>query len=243
METTSNTNDTADRFAAKLKDKMLEATENKSDVMKKTPIVSNNSVGKKGDKSKVVQSRKHSVKSSLVKPLHIAKGEKLKEVERLLEDFLKQTLPEKGNKRESHTSQSETKMTKQEKRERRRIARAMRESLKDIQTPKRIVLGFSCVVKKINRNAIKAVIVDPQIPQNLLQILQPLALGKSLPVIGIENLGLLTKNVLGFKVSALGLCDHQQSCSQYSKLLANVLEMDISETREQSCHYQKATLD
>jgi len=243
MEATSKSNDTVDSSAAKVEDNMLEATEKKSDVKEKTSIVAINSMGKKGEKSKVVQSRKHSVKSSLVKPLHIARGEKLKEVEKLLKDFLKQTLPEKGYKKEAQTSQSETKMTKQEKRERRRIARAMRESLKDFQAPKRIVLGFSCVVKKIKRSAIKAVLVDPQLPQNLLQILHPPAVGKSLPVIGIENLGLLTKNVLGFKVSALGLCDHQKSCSLYSKLLANVLEMDTSETREQSCHYQKTKLD
>ena len=246
MEATSKINGTADEYAAKVKDKMLNATEKKSDVKEKTPIVANNSKGKKGDKSKVVQSRKHSVKSSL-KPLHIAKGEKLKEVENVLEDFLKQTLSEKGNKREAQTRQSETKMTKQEKREqnreKRRIERAKRESLKDFQAPTSIVLGFSCVVKKINRSAIKAVLVDPQLPRNLLQILHPLALGKSLPVIGIENLGLLTKNVLGFKVSALGLCDHQKSCSLYSKLLANVLEMNSSETREQNYHYQKTTLD
>ena len=150
-------------------DERMEATE-KSDPKEKkqTP-------GKKAEKSKVVQSRKHSVRSSLVKPLHIVQGGKVEEIERLLEDFLKETLPEKGNEEATDQIQTETKMSKQEKRdknrERRRIARAKRESLKDFQAPKPIVLGFSCVVKKMNRDAVKAVLVDPQFPQNLLQIL------------------------------------------------------------------------
>jgi len=230
--------------SANAKDKKLEATEEKSDAKEKKPTVPTNSMGKKGDKSKVVQSRKHSVKSFIVKPLHIAKGGK---VEELLEEFLKQTLPEKGTKEEEHTSKSETRMTQQDKkdenRERRRIARAKRESLKDFQAPKSIVLGFSCVVKKINRDAIKAVLVDPQFPQNLLQILHPLALDNSLPVIRIENLGPLTKNILGFKVSALGLCDHPKSCSLYSKLLESVLGVDTSKICAHNFPYQKTKLE
>merc|ERR550519_13483 len=193
---------------------------------------------KKGEKSKVVQSRKHSVRSSLVKPLHIVQGGKVEEIERLLEDFLKETLPEKGNKEEATDQiQTESKMSKQEKREknreRRRIARAKRESLKDFQAPMQIVFGFSCVVKKINRNVVKAVLVDPELPQNLLQILHPLALQNSLPVIGIVNLGQLTKKVMGFKVSTLGLCDHSKPYSLYSKLLANVMEVDSCKTSAQ----------
>ena len=150
-------------------------------------------------------------------------------------------------KEKEHKSKSVPKMTKQDKkdenRERRRIARAKRESLKDFQAPKSIVLGFSCVVKKINRNAIKAVLVDPQLPQNLLQILHPLALRNSLPVIGIENLGLLTKNILGFKVSSLGLSDYPKSCSLYSKLLESVLEVETCKTPAHNFQYQKTKLE
>ena len=224
----------------------METTEQKSDTVEKKPTMQT-SMGKKGDKSKVVQSRKHSVRSTLVKPLHIAKGVKVKEIERLLEDLLMQTLSIKETKEDSSTIQTETRLTKQDKgdknRERRRIARAKRESLKDFQAPKCIIFGFSCVLKKINSNTVKAVLVDPHLPQNLLQILHPLALEKSIPIIGLEKLGLLTKQVLGFKVSALGLCDHPKSYGLYSKLLESILEVDTCQTSAQYCHYQKTNLE
>ena len=228
-------------------DERMETTE-KSDLKEKKTIMQNPTTVKKAEKSKVVQSRKHSVRSSLVKPLHIIEGGKVEEIERLLEDFLKETWPEKENKGEAaDQNQTESKMTKQEKkdknREKRRIARAKRESLKDFQAPKRIVLGFSCVVKKINGNAVKAVFVDPELPKNLLQILHPLALQNSLPVIGIDNLGMLTKKILGFKVRALGLSDHSKSCSPYSKLLESVLEVDSCQTFALNVQYQKTKLE
>ena len=242
MDVTEMENKANDDIKDGAQDERMEATE-KSD-----PKEKKQTTGKKGEKSKVVQSRKHSVRSSLVKPLHIVQGGKVEEIERLLEDFLKETLPEKGNKEEdSDQIQTETKMSKQEKRdknrERRRIARAKRESLKDFQAPKQIVFGFSCVVKKINRNVVKAVLVDPELPQNLLQILHPLALQNSIPVIGIANLGQLTKKVLGFKVSTLGLGDHSKPYSLYSKLLANVLEVDSCKTSTQTVQYQKTKLE
>ena len=234
-------------WPAETQDERMETTD-KSALKEKKPIAPNLTTCKKAEKNKVVQSRKHSVRSSLVKPLLIVEGGKVEVINRLLEDLLKKTVPEKGVKEEvAYPLQTEAKMTKQEKRgqnrERRRIARAKRESLKDFQAPKPIVLGFSCVVKKMNRDAVKAVLVDSQFPQNLLQILQPLALQKSLPVIGVGNLGLLTKKVLGFKVSALGLCDHSKSCSLYSKLLESVLEVDTCKTSAQNCHYQKTKLE
>merc|ERR1712130_871887 len=109
-------------------------------------------------------------------------------------------------------------MGRDHNRERRRIAKAKREGLKDFEEPKSIVLGFSCVVKKINRSAVKAVLVDPQLPHNLLQILHSLALANNLPIIGVQDLRFSTKKILGFKVNILGLCDHSKYCSLYNKL-------------------------
>ena len=108
-----------------------------------------------------------------------------------------------------------------------------------------MIFGFSCVVKKINRGAIKAVLVDPQLPQILLQILHSLALEKNLRVLGIVDLGLLTKKVLGFKVSVLGLCHSEQAESGglYCRLLANVLEVNACEMLDQNCHYQETKLE
>ena len=118
-----------------------------------------------------------------------------------------------------------------------------RESLKDFEEPKSIVLGFSCVVKKINKGEVKAVLLDPQLPHNLLQILHSLALANNLPVIGVQDLRLLTKRILGFKVNVLGLYDHSKSCSLYSRLLESVLEVNSSNTQSPNVHYKKTKLE
>ena len=232
---------------AKVADSQLETSENRSNSKEKGQITK--TMVKKVEKGKVVQSRKHSVRSSLVKPLNIAKGETVMEIEKLLEDFLQQNLPVERHTEEAQTSGSHIRLTKQEKkdknRERRRISRAKRESLKDFKAPKPVIFGFSCVVKKINRGAIKAVLVDPQLPQILLQILHSLALEKNLRVLGIVDLGLLTKKVLGFKVSVLGLCHSEQADSGglYCRLLENVLEVKTCEMLDQNCHYQETKLE
>ena len=211
--------------------------EKKSDSKEKLTAVQ---VVKKGERSKVTQSRKHSVQNSLHQPLHVVLDNEEKDIVKLLEDYILQIFPRKEKIKDIEARP--TGLSKAESKERRRIARAKRESLKDFAPPKAIVVGFSRALKMIVKNTIKVVLVDPALPTHLLHTLQPLAHDRGVKILGILNLGSLVKKLLGFKGSVLGLTDLPNSCDLYRKLLSSVLNVN-PKIIENNLNYRKTKLE
>ena len=73
-------------------EKLAFRSEKKSDADEKQTAVQ---VVKKGERSKVTQSRKHSVQNSLHQPLHVVLDNEEKDIVKLLEDYILQTFPRK----------------------------------------------------------------------------------------------------------------------------------------------------
>ena len=213
-------------------------SEKKSDSEEKQAAVQ---VGKKGERNKVAQSRKHSVQNSLHQLLRVVNDNEKKDIVKLLEDYLLLNFPRKEKVKEIEPRP--TGLSKAESKEKRRIARAKRESLKDFAPPKAIVLGFSRTLKMIFKNTIKVVLMDPTLPTHLLRTLQPLAHDRGVKILGILNLGSLVKKLLGFKGSVLGLTDLPNSCDLYRKLLSSVLNVNASKMIVEGFDYRKTKLD
>ena len=219
-------------------EKLAFRSEKKSDADEKQTAVQ---VVKKGERSKVTQSRKHSVQNSLHQPLHVVLDNEEKDIVKLLEDYILQIFPRKEKIKDIEARP--TGLSKAESKERRRIARAKRESLKDFAPPKAIVVGFTRALKMIVKNTIKVVLVDPALPTHLLHTLQPLAHDRGVKILGILNLGSLVKKLLGFKGSVLGLTDLPNSCDLYRKLLSSVLNVNPPKIIEEGFDYRKTKLD
>merc|ERR1712025_886771 len=60
------------------------------------------------------------------------------------------------------------------------------------------------VVKQLQAGNIGSVLVNSKLPTNLLMFLLPLCDSKQVPVVGLDNLDIVTKSAMGFSCTVLG---------------------------------------
>jgi ribosomal protein L7Ae-like RNA K-turn-binding protein len=99
-------------------------------------------------------------------------------------------------------------MTKKERIEKiREVKKAVRSEQKtsNLETKKFMVVGFKEVMKAVQKNGVKIVLVDSKLPENVLCFLLPLCQSRSVNVLGLQKLDQISQDTLGFKSSVIGL--------------------------------------
>ena len=99
-------------------------------------------------------------------------------------------------------------ITKKERIEKsREVKKAVRSERKtsNLETKKFVVVGFKEVMKAVQKNGVKIVLVDSKLPENVLCFLLPLCQSRSVNVLGLQKLDQISQDTLGFKSSVIGL--------------------------------------
>eukprot|EP00092_Neocalanus_flemingeri_P013410 GFUD01014457.1.p1 GENE.GFUD01014457.1~~GFUD01014457.1.p1 ORF type:complete len:279 (-),score=87.00 GFUD01014457.1:34-870(-) len=159
---------------------------------------------------KQAQSKKLTIQST-IKTVLLSKFQSSNQLENVLKDKLKNIFPSQGKVKIDWGEIVKEKLPKKLRRE--KIKKMKKEKMQqlildeDIQVDlqKFILLGFNCVTKQLQAGGVSTVLVNSKLPNNLLSFLLPLCQAKQVPILGLDNLDLITRQVLGFSSSVLGL--------------------------------------
>merc|ERR1712126_324202 len=83
-------------------------------------------------------------------------------------------------------------------------AEMLKEGLVHTENQKFIILGYDKVLKKIGKTEIRLVLVDADIPENMLRFLHPLCLANKVMIVGLKNFSVILRQILGFRTTVLG---------------------------------------
>lgn len=189
----------------------------------------------KAEKGKVnmkqAQSKKMTIQSTIKTDL-FANFKESEKLENLLKEKLQNIYP---NKDKIKIDWGEIHKEKLPKRLRKEKVRNLKDAKKQqlikedniqVDLQKFVLIGFNCVIKHLQAGSVSSVIVNSKLPTNLLRFLLPLCQSKQVAVLGLDNLDLVTKSVLGFSSTVIGfLADVEQEQNHFydlSKLVKSI---------------------
>ena len=163
----------------------------------------------KETKGKVVQHRKPALESTLFEELVVGTaelGERVGEgLARLVEkkEINNDTKPWKEVLKEVMTKKERIKKIIEFK----KAAKSEGKSAVNTNTnlKKLIVLGFKSVMKTVESGEVELVLVDSQLPQNLLRFLLPLCQSKGVRILGLQDLAGISRKIFSFRSNVICL--------------------------------------
>jgi len=186
---------------------------------------------------KQAQSKKITIQSTIKIDL-LASFKESEELENLLKEKLQHIFP---NKDKIKIEWGEILKEKLPKRLRKEKVRNLKELKKQqvvkedniqVEHQKFVLIGFNSVVKQLQAGSVSSVIVNSKLPTNLLRFLLPLCHSKQVAVLGLENLDLVTKSVLGFSSTVIGLLadadEEQNYFHDLSKLVKSIWNQSLA---------------
>ena len=185
-------------------------------------------MAEKADKGKVnmkqAQSKKMTIQSTIKIDL-FANFKESEKLENLLKEKLQNIYPNKDKIKidwgEIHKEKLPKRLRKEKVRNLKDVKKQqlIKEDNIQVYLQKFVLIGFNCVVKHLQAGSVSSVIVNSKLPTNLLRFLLPLCQSKQVAVLGLNNLDLVTKSVLGFSSTVIGfLSDVEEEQNHFHDL-------------------------